>query len=58
MGVKISELNEATSAQNSDVLPIVQNEETKKISIETLGIANIENELKLLNNNTIQEQRK
>lgn len=37
MGVKISELNEATSAQNSDVLPIVQNEETKKISVETLG---------------------
>lgn len=40
MGVKISELNEATSAQNSDVLPIVQNGETKKISVETLGIAN------------------
>lgn len=37
MGVKISELNEATSVQNSDVLPIVQNEETKKISVETLG---------------------
>lgn len=37
MGVKISELNEATSAQNSDVLPIVQNGETKKISVETLG---------------------
>lgn len=34
MGVKISELNEATSAQNSDVLPIVQNGETKKISKE------------------------
>lgn len=37
MGVKISELNEATSAQNSDVLPIVQNGETKKIQVETLG---------------------
>lgn len=37
MGVKISELNEATSAQNSDVLPIVQNGETKKILVETLG---------------------
>ena len=37
MGVKISELNEATSAQNSDVLPIVQNGETKKVTVETLG---------------------
>lgn len=37
MGVKISELNEATSVQNSDVLPIVQNGETKKISVEALG---------------------
>lgn len=37
MGVKISELNEALSVQNSDVLPIVQNGETKKIQVETLG---------------------
>lgn len=37
MGVKISELNEATSVQNSDVLPIVQNGETKKIPVEVLG---------------------
>jgi hypothetical protein len=37
MGVKISELNEASSVQNSDVLPIVQNGETKKIQVETLG---------------------
>lgn len=37
MGVKISELNEASSVQNSDVLPIVQNGETKKTSVETLG---------------------
>lgn len=37
MGVKISELNEALSVQNSDVLPIVQEGETKKISVETLG---------------------
>lgn len=36
MGVKISELNEATSVQNSDVLPIVQNGETKKISAVNL----------------------
>lgn len=36
MGVKISELNEATSAQNSDVLPIVQNGETKKIQSKKL----------------------
>lgn len=36
MGVKISELNEATSVQNSDVLPIVQNGETKKIPVEVL----------------------
>lgn len=37
MGVKISELNEALSVQNSDVLPIVQNGETKKVPVETLG---------------------
>ena len=37
MGVKISELNEALSVQNSDVLPIVQNGETKKIPVGTLG---------------------
>lgn len=37
MGVKISELNEALSVQNSDVLPIVQEGETKKIPVETLG---------------------
>lgn len=37
MGVKISELNEASSVQNSDVLPIVQDGETKKIQVETLG---------------------
>lgn len=36
MGVKISELNEASSVQNSDVLPIVQNGETKKITKENL----------------------
>lgn len=37
MGVKISELNEASSVQNSDVLPIVQEGETKKIPVEILG---------------------
>lgn len=37
MGVKISELNEASSVQNSDVLPIVQNGETKKMTVEVLG---------------------
>lgn len=37
MGVKISELNEATSVQNNDVLPIVQEGETKKIPVEVLG---------------------
>lgn len=36
MGVKISELSEASSVQNSDVLPIVQNGETKKITKENL----------------------
>ena len=36
MGVKISELNEALSVQNSDVLPIVQNGETKKVTKENL----------------------
>lgn len=37
MGVKISELSEASSVQNSDVLPIVQEGETKKIPVEILG---------------------
>lgn len=37
MGVKISELNEATSVQNNNVLPIVQEGETKKIPVEVLG---------------------
>lgn len=37
MGVEISELNEASSVQNNDVLPIVQNGETKKVPVETLG---------------------
>jgi hypothetical protein len=36
MGVKISELSEAVAAQNTDLLPIVQNGETKKIQVETL----------------------
>lgn len=36
MGVKISELNEAMAAQTSDVLPMVQNGETKKITKENL----------------------
>lgn len=34
MGVKISELTTATSADSSDILPIVQNGETKQISKE------------------------
>lgn len=45
MGVKISELSEATLAQNSDLLPMVQNGETKKIPAKTffdsIGIVNI-----------------
>lgn len=36
MGVQISELSEASSVQNNDVLPIVQNGETKKVSKENL----------------------
>lgn len=36
MGVKISELTEAMVAQNTDLLPIVQNGETKKITKENL----------------------
>lgn len=36
MGVKISELSEASAAQNTDVLPIVQNNETKKITKQNL----------------------
>lgn len=51
MGVKISELNEATSAQNSDVLPIVQEGETKKIQKQnflkelTTELTNVTNEI-------------
>lgn len=45
MGVKISELNEATSAQNRDVFPIVQNGETKKIQskkfFDSIGSINV-----------------
>ena len=36
MGVKISELTEANTIQDNDLLPIVQDGETKKITIETL----------------------
>ena len=36
MGVKISELTEAMTAQNTDEMPIVQNGETKKINKQTL----------------------
>lgn len=36
MGVKISELTQAMAAQDTDVLPIVQNGETKKITKENL----------------------
>lgn len=54
MGVKISELQEANSVQNEDVLPIVQNGETKKIQAQILltllnpRFDNIENELENL----------
>lgn len=41
MGVKITELNQANSVQNTDVLPIVQNGETKKVQVETLGAAKV-----------------
>jgi hypothetical protein len=46
MGVKISELSEANSVQNQDLLAIVQNGETKKVEVETLlqNIQNIINE--------------
>lgn len=36
MGVKISELTEAMAAQDANLLPIVQNGETKKITKENL----------------------
>lgn len=49
MGVKISELNEASSVQNSDVLPIVQNGETKKIQVVTL-FNTINNEIEEIQN--------
>lgn len=37
MGVKISELPEATSVQEEDIMPIVQNGETKKVSMSKVG---------------------
>jgi hypothetical protein len=41
MGVKISELSEANSVQNADLLVIVQNGETKKIQKSTLFQKNV-----------------
>lgn len=35
--IKISELEEVTELSNSDVLPIINNNETKKVSIEKLN---------------------
>ena len=49
MGVKISELTEAMAAQNSDEMPIVQNGETKKITVETL-MSNLQTQLTNLQN--------
>lgn len=49
MGVKISELTEAMAAQNTDVMPIVQNGETKKITVETL-MSNLQTQLTNLQN--------
>lgn len=49
MGVKISELTEAMAAQNSDEMPIVQNGETKKITVETL-MSNLQTQLTSLQN--------
>lgn len=37
MGVKISELPEATSVQEEDIMPIVQNGETKKVTMSRVG---------------------
>ena len=48
MGVKISELSEAMATQNSDLLPIVQNGETKKIQVETL-LGNLQTQINALN---------
>lgn len=42
MGVKISELSEANSIQDTDVLAIVQNGETKKVAVDTILNAVIE----------------
>ena len=36
MGVKISELSEAISVQETDVFPMVQNGETKKVPMDTM----------------------
>ena len=44
MGVKISELTEASAAQSTDVMPIVQNGETKKIPVSVL-LANLQTQL-------------
>ena len=49
MGVKISELTEAMAAQNTDEMPIVQNGETKKITVETL-MSNLQTQLTNLQN--------
>lgn len=49
MGVKISELTEAMASQNTDEMPIVQNGETKKITVETL-MSNLQTQLTSLQN--------
>lgn len=48
MGVKISDLTQAMAAQNEDVMPIVQNGETKKIEVQTL-MSGVEDEISNLN---------
>lgn len=54
MGVKISELTQAMAAQDTDVLPIVQNGETKKITKENL-FSNTETEIENLEGSKVNK---
>ena len=54
MGVKISELTEASAAQSTDVMPIVQNGETKKIPVSVL-LANLQTQLEDLESHVNDE---
>lgn len=52
MGVKISELAEALNVNDEDLLPLVQNGETKKVQVQTL-LKNVQDEIDDLNNKSV-----